>query len=62
METSAYFDSLASVYPHFVMMDENKFGEHDYTDEMAHDYDHLAATGALQFTARLDSLIKSLDK
>ena len=62
MQTSAYFDSLASVYPHFVMMDENKFGEHDYTDEMANDYDHLAAAGALHFTARLDSLIKALDK
>ena len=62
METIAYFDSLAKVYPHFVLMDENKFGEHDYTDEMANDYDHLAAAGAKYLSVRLDSLIMTLKK
>lgn len=62
IKTAAYFDSLASVYPHFIMMDENKFGMHDYTDVMANDYDHLSAAGAEHLSARLDSLIKILEK
>ena len=62
IEAVAYFDSLASVYPHFIMMDENKFGAHDYTDAMANDYDHLSAAGAEHLSVRLDSLIKSLEK
>lgn len=62
METVAYFDSLASVYPHFIMMDENKFGAHDYTDDMANDYDHLAAAGAEHLSVRLDSLIRALEQ
>ena len=61
-ETLAYFDSLAKVYPHFVMVDENKFGAHDYTDAMANDCDHLSAAGAKHLSARLDSLIKVLEK
>ena len=61
-KTIAYFDSLAKVYPHFVLMDENKFGEHDYTDAMANDYDHLATAGAEHLSVRLDSLIRSLEK
>jgi hypothetical protein len=59
---TAYFDSLASVYPHFIMMDENKLGAHDYTDAMANDYDHLSAAGAEHLSVRLDSLIRSLEK
>ena len=61
-EIIAFFDSLASVYPHFILMDENKFGAHDYTNAMANDYDHLCAAGAEHLSARLDSLIKSLEK
>ena len=61
-EIIAFFDSLASVYPHFIMMDENKFGMHDYTDVMANDYDHLSAAGAEHLSTRLDSLIKILEK
>ena len=53
-------DSLQNVYPKFVLMDENKFGYHDYTDEMAWDYDHLAEPGAVQLTVRLDSLLQTL--
>ena len=62
IKTAAYFDSLASVYPHFIMMDENQFGAHDYTDAMANDYDHLSAAGAERLSIRVDSLIKTLDK
>ena len=43
-----------------VLMDENKWGEHDYTDDMAYDPDHLSYEGALQLTHRLDSLLQTL--
>ena len=62
IKMEAFFDSLASVYPHFILMDENKFGAHDYTNAMANDYDHLCAAGAEHLSVRLDSLIKSLEK
>ena len=47
-------------YPHFKLMDENKMGNHDYTDEMALNCDHLSDKGAVHFTNHLDSLIKTL--
>ncbi len=53
-------DSLQRVYPKFILMDENKFGYHDYTDEMAINWDHLAEPGAVQLTVRLDSLLQTL--
>lgn len=43
-----------------VLFDENKFGLHDYTPNMAYNADHLSATGAKQFTHRLDSLLATL--
>ncbi|MFA6835336.1 MAG: TIGR02171 family protein [Fibrobacteraceae bacterium] len=51
---------IQSAYPNFKFMDENKYGSHDYTDEMAANWDHLSGIGANQFTARLDSLLKTL--
>jgi hypothetical protein len=48
-------------YPHVIFMDENKMGDHDYTDDMAYDNHHLSALGAAQLTQRLDSLIQTLD-
>lgn len=51
---------LTKEYPHFVFMDENKMGEHDYPDEFAQNRDHLCASGAVQLTARLDSVLKTL--
>ena len=51
---------LEKEYPHFVFMDENKMGDHDYTDEMATNKDHLCYLGAKQLTSRLDSLLKTL--
>ena len=62
LKTAAYFDSLAQVYPHFIMMDENKFGAHDYSDDMANDCDHMSFVGAQHLSTRLDSLIKALEK
>ena len=43
------------------LMDENKMGNHDYTDEMAQNMDHLNYKGAVQLTTRLDSLLKTLE-
>ncbi|SHK27367.1 TIGR02171 family protein [Fibrobacter sp. UWB12] len=43
-----------------ILFDENKFGAHDYTDEMAYNVDHLSTLGAKQFTRRLDSLLSEL--
>jgi hypothetical protein len=40
-----------------MLVDENKMGNHDYTDDMAFDYDHLSVTGARKITITLDSLI-----
>ena len=47
-------------YPHFILMDENKMGEHDYDDDMAFNSDHLSYKGAEKLTKRLDSLIQTL--
>lgn len=44
----------------YIIFDENKDGDHDYTDEMAFNTNHLSYLGARQFTARLDSLLKKL--
>jgi hypothetical protein len=51
--------NLSSVYPNFILFDENKMGDHDYTDEMARDLDHLNELGAAQMTGRLDSLLRA---
>jgi len=53
---------LSKTYPHFVLLDENKMGDHDYGDEMAVDFDHLCDKGAVQITARLDSVLQGLEK
>lgn len=53
------FDRIAAL--NVIVMDENKWGKHDYTDEMAYDYDHLSYLGAIQLTHRVDSLIHSLE-
>ena len=51
---------LHNEHPNFILMDENKMGEHDYTDNMAFDCNHLAHEGAIQMTKRLDSLLQTL--
>lgn len=53
-------DSVQKI-DNIVYFDENKFGDHDYTDDMAYNVDHLAAAGAKVFTHRIDSLLKTLE-
>ena len=48
-------------YSHFILMDENKMGSHDYDDEKAFNCDHLSYKGAEKLTKRLDSLIQALE-
>ena len=48
-------------YPNFVLMDENRMGQHDYPDSMASNRDHLCRAGAVKITERLDSLLHVLD-
>lgn len=52
--------ALHETYPNFYLMDENKMGNHDYTDEMANDHSHLSGLGAAQLSRRIDSLITKL--
>jgi uncharacterized protein (TIGR02171 family) len=47
-------------YPNFILMDENKNGNHDYPDKCALNTDHLSIQGASKVTLRLDSLLKTL--
>lgn len=53
--------SISKKYPHFIFMNENNMGEHNYTSDMAYDDDHLGNLGAEQLTHRLDSLIQTLN-
>lgn len=52
-------EALHKEYPNFVLMDENKMGEHDYTDMMAVDEDHLCYGGSVILTSRLNDLLLS---
>ena len=55
------FNNLSKEFPNFILMDENKMGYHDYTDDMARDRDHLTYPGASQITHRVDSLLRTLE-
>ena len=55
-------EKVAAESKNFVLMDENKMGNHDYLGEVSYDYDHLCIAGAEKLTMRLDSLLKALDK
>ncbi len=52
---------LEKIYSNFILFDENKYGLHDYDDSMASNWDHLSGVGAAKLTARLDSLLKTLE-
>ena len=54
-------NNLQKKFDNFIFIDENKMGNHDYTDLMAQDCDHLNDKGAEQLTRRLDSLIGRLN-
>lgn len=47
-------------HPNFIFVDENKMGDHDYTDDMAQNADHLAPLGADLVSTRLDSILRTL--
>jgi len=51
--------SLQNEYRHFIFLDENKMGNHDYSDNMAKNKDHLSYLGAEKITSRIDSLLKT---
>ena len=54
-------EELAETDKNFVLMDENRMGNHDYAGRVANDYDHLCYLGAQKLTLRLDSLLNTLD-
>ncbi|MDY6263807.1 MAG: TIGR02171 family protein [Fibrobacter sp.] len=53
--------ALAGRVSRFAVLDENRNGNHDYTDQMALNTDHLSVSGAEYLTARLDSLLNTLE-
>ena len=53
-------DKMQEKFPNFILMDENKMGNHDYTDDEAWNTDHLAFLGAVKISGRLDSLLSTL--
>lgn len=55
-------DALSKKYPNFVLMDENKMGDHNYSDKMAIDEDHLCYAGAGVLTNHLNSLLLSWEQ
>lgn len=52
---------ISKTYPNFIFFDENKMGNHDYSDDMAQNADHLATLGATRMSQRLDSLLRTLE-
>lgn len=54
-------NDISKTYPNFIFVDENKMGDHDYTDDMAKDAGHLATDGATKMSVRLDSLLRTLE-
>jgi len=54
-------NNISKTYSNFIFLDENKMGNHDYTEDMAQDAGHLSTEGATQMTIRLDSLLRTLE-
>lgn len=52
---------LSKVYSNFILVDENKMGDHDYSDIMGYDNSHISDYGTQQLTHRLDSLAHTLN-
>jgi len=59
-ELISRIQSLSDTYSNFTLMDENQMGNHDYTDQMAQNRDHLCSAGAIQMTERLNALLRTL--
>lgn len=51
---------LENKYSNFILVDENEMGDHNYTDGMASDYDHLCLSGARRLSVRLLNVLDSL--
>ena len=51
---------MYNIFHNFIFMDENKMGEHDYTNSMAQDENHLNVRGAVYLTNKIDSLLKKI--
>ncbi len=56
----AQLDSLQKVYPYFHVYDAYLNGNNDYTDNDAHDADHLCPVGAAKLSGRLAVVIDSI--
>lgn len=54
-------EQLEASHSNFMLLNENNMGNHDYSDEMAVNTDHLSELGARQLTERLDSLLKKME-
>lgn len=54
-------DAWRTLYPNLYIFDENKMGNHDYTSDMAQDFDHLNKKGAAKLTTRLNEFLLTLD-
>ncbi len=52
---------LNKKYPNYELLDENKMGKHDYSDQMAIDEDHLCYGGGVLLTSRLNKFLLSWD-
>ena len=59
-ELNKQFKELEKTYSNFTLFDENKMGDHDYTDNEAVDSDHLCGNAVPKITSRLDSVLKTL--
>jgi|WetSurMetagenome_2_1015567.scaffolds.fasta_scaffold01606_7 uncharacterized protein (TIGR02171 family) len=56
----AQFKALADSLEYCHFYDAYNEGDHDYTDADAYDWDHLSASGARKFSARVDSVVKAI--
>lgn len=59
-EVISQIKNLTKEYPNFVLLDENKMGDHDYSNSLAYDNDHLCSEATYKITARVDSVLKTL--
>jgi len=56
----AQLDSLENIYPYFHVYDAYRYGNHDYTDEDAMNWNHLCPHGAAKLASRLETVIDSI--
>jgi uncharacterized protein (TIGR02171 family) len=56
----AQIKNLENKYPYFHVYDAYQDGNHDFTDEDAHDFNHLCPIGAKKLSQRLDTQIQKI--